>query len=101
MDPPTVLLPDADLDRVAGRYVQPLAEITVTRIGDELSLSTVAVNPFRGTRVEMPPERAVPVGESRFLILEGENTGELFDFIPTEGAPRFIRFHGRLADREE
>jgi hypothetical protein len=96
-----VLIADAELERVAGRYVQPLAEITVTHTGNELSLSTVAVNPFRGTRIEMPPERAAPVGESRFLILEGENTGETFDFIPAKGTPRFIRFHGRLADREE
>ena len=101
-DPLPVPMTPAELARFAGRYQQPLADITVTVAGDGLRIEQVTTNPFNNTRVEVPPMQAVPIGPRRFLITDGEAAGSTIDFIPDDGdMPRFIRLHGRLADRKE
>ena len=99
-DPSPTALPPEALARVAGRYERPNADITVSPTGEGLRVEVLTKNPFNNAKVVQPPMHAVPVGERRFLITDGESEGSTFDFIPGEGdTPRFIRIFGRLADR--
>lgn len=105
--PPAISLPPAQLERFVGVYEQPLSTITVTRNGEGLRIEVVSRNPFNGEEVRMPPEEALPIGERRFRVSEGESEGSTIDFICADSGdgdgdrPRFIRLHGRLADRKD
>lgn len=99
-EPPAVVtLPPKALARVAGRYEQPLTEITVTVDGDALRLDVISKSALSGITTEMPPMRAEPLSDTRFVIAGGESDRSTVDFIGDGPAPRFIRLHGRLADR--
>lgn len=99
--PPPVNLSLAALQRFAGRYMDPLMDAVVRVSGSGLCLETVHRSPWTGEPVAGPLLEAVPVGDCRFLITtEGASAGETVDFIPSEGDTiRFMRLHGRLADR--
>jgi CubicO group peptidase (beta-lactamase class C family) len=97
-----VTLPAGDLERMAGRYEQPLAEVDITAADGGLTIAVVSKNPWNNTRIEQPPVHARPLSTSRFAIIDGEQEGSTVDFIPGDGAtPRFVRLHGRLADRAD
>lgn len=100
--PATVPLPAAELQRYAGRYTRPIARLAITATDTGLLVQQTDT-PANGPVVAWPAWPAVPVGGHRFMLSDGEFTGEVFDFIPgadPAGPPRFVRFHGRLSDRE-
>jgi CubicO group peptidase (beta-lactamase class C family) len=100
--PPTIVLAPEVLERFAGVYEQPLSTITVTPLGAGLRIEVVSRNPFNGEEITLPPEDALPIGDRRFRVSEGESEGSTIDFIAGEGErPRFIRLHGRLADPKD
>jgi CubicO group peptidase (beta-lactamase class C family) len=101
-DPDPIPLPDERLARFAGRYEQPLSAITVTVADGRLRFDVISKNPFTDRRIHQLPYHAVPVGERRFLIVDGEAAGGVVDFLLNEdGTVRFIRSGGRLADPVE
>jgi CubicO group peptidase (beta-lactamase class C family) len=97
--PAPITLPAEQLVRLAGRYEQPMSEITITEENGGLRFAVVAKNPWTDTRVEQIPFLARPLGERRFVIVDGEQEGSTIDFIGDGPTPRFVRLHGRLADR--
>jgi len=100
--PPTVQLAPERIARFAGVYVQPLSTITVTPKGAGLRIDVISRSPLNGEETVMPPEDALPIGEYRFRVTEGESEGSTLDFIPGDSdSPRFIRLHGRLADYQD
>lgn len=100
--PEVVALPESTLSHFAGFYRQQLAEIRVKVQGQGLRLETRAPHPVSGEWVDYPPNQLLPIGENRFLVTDGESAGERVEFIMGETeTPRFVRVHGRLADRVE
>jgi CubicO group peptidase (beta-lactamase class C family) len=99
--PPTAVLPPAALARLAGRYADPLTHVQVSVYQGGLRLDVTHRSAWTGAESTDAPIFAVPMSETRFLITtEGESEGETIDFLTDEGgAIRFLRLHGRLADR--
>ena len=99
-EPARVSLPADRLARFSGRYERPGFAVTLAADGDELVVQNDGENVFTKEREPVPPRRAAPVGEARFLVLDGESAGSTFDFVRNEdGAVRFLRFGGRLLER--
>lgn len=98
---PTVTgMPDRELRRLAGRYERPGYEITVSVEGAGLRLDHSGPHPLTGETAPYPSQRLAPVSETEFLVLDGQREDERVEFVLGEaGRPRFIRMHGRLANR--
>jgi hypothetical protein len=52
-----------------------------------------------GGHVELPTLEARPVGARTFALVGGQWDGDLFDFLPAAGPPRFARIGLMLAPR--
>jgi CubicO group peptidase (beta-lactamase class C family) len=101
-DPEPVELSADELQQFAGKYSQPLADITVSVDGGTIRLDAVAKSALSDTDEDkpQPPVHAAPVGDDRFVITEGARAGGLVDFIRNQdGSIRFIRYGGRVSDR--
>jgi hypothetical protein len=88
------------LDRFAGHYRGPTSETDVTVVNGGLQVDMVTTSPLTKVEVTLPPQQMAPVGDTRFVLTDGESVGERVDFIGDDEAPTFMRFHGRLLDRE-
>lgn len=87
------------LGRFAGHYRGPTSETDVTLVDGVLQIDMVTTSPLTQVEVTLPPQHIAPVGETRFVLTDGESAGERVDFIGDGDAPAFMRFHGRLLDR--
>lgn len=95
-----VSLTDRQLSVFAGEYRQPQAEFSVSVEDGALRVKPVSLSPLSGKRTEPPAFVMDPIGEREFVIRTGEAAGRRVDFLTNEdGSPRYIRVHGRLADR--
>lgn len=98
--PATTVLPGSTLVNLAGRYERPGYEIDVAVSGGGLRLDFRGPHPLTGETVTYPAQRLAPVGETEFLVREGQREDERVEFIlGGDGRPRFVRMHGRLANR--
>ncbi|HEX5165515.1 MAG TPA: serine hydrolase [Thermomicrobiales bacterium] len=98
--PKPVSVPAGTLERYAGRYTHPDADITLTVEGDRLRIVATGGWPGIEGRVDYPPDYAAPISDTAFLIVEGDSTGTVCDMIlHSDGTPRFLRRGGRLHDR--
>jgi CubicO group peptidase (beta-lactamase class C family) len=99
--PPEIIsLSDDVLAKVAGEYKQPQVEFTATVENGGLRLDSVGINPLTDERTSPPPLTLAPISEREFVVTAGESEGRRIDFFGGEGdTPRFIRVHGRLAER--
>jgi CubicO group peptidase (beta-lactamase class C family) len=98
--PPTVRVRPAELEQLAGRYVQPELEVELRPAEDGLSVEVDRVDVATGEVTSDPSARARPIGPRLFELEKGAR-GPRFDFHPESGRPRFVRFEGRLAERLE
>ena len=101
VDPQEGHLPEAALQRLAGRYHSPGGDITVGSDGGQLTIDTFARNALTGAEYLAPRRHANPIGDLEFVIKDTDMEGSRFDFIlhPGGGAVRFLRLGGRLYDR--
>lgn len=100
--PATVTLDDAQADRIAGRYSGMDSTIDIVRDGDGFRLELTSPGPNGGEPVRWPDESFAPISEWELINTAGPATGTRIDVVPTaEGAPRYLRMHGRLFDRAE
>jgi CubicO group peptidase (beta-lactamase class C family) len=99
--PPVVTLPKAALERLAGRYTDPQNITRVSVHEGGLRLDVTRKSAWTNEESTDEPLFASPLSETRFLVTtEGESAGEDIDFITGDGGViRFLRLHGRLADR--
>jgi CubicO group peptidase (beta-lactamase class C family) len=99
-DPARITLAPDRLAAFAGRYERPGIVTTIATADGGLQVETRGINPMTKAEMILPPRRAAPIAERTFLVLDGESAGSTFDFIAGgDGAPRFLRHGGRLADR--
>jgi CubicO group peptidase (beta-lactamase class C family) len=77
-------LPHDELAAFAGRYVGQGFELEIVPDGGWLRLESSEVNPLTGERHVNPSERARPVGDGEFEIVDGESRGDRFNF-PRDG----------------
>lgn len=97
--PALLSLPPEALARFAGHYSGPTSETDVSVLDGGLQVDMVTTNPLTKVEVTLPPQRMLPVGDSRLILVDGESVGERVDFIGDGDTPVFMRFHGRLLDR--
>jgi CubicO group peptidase (beta-lactamase class C family) len=95
---PRSLSPES-LSRFAGHYRGPTSEVDVSVVDGGLQVDMVTTSPLTKVEVTLPPQHMGPVGDTRFILTDGESVGERVDFIGDGEAPTFVRFHGRLLDR--
>ena len=98
--PPTVRVRPAELELLAGRYVQPELEVTLRPEDGGLRVEVERVDVTTGEVTSDPVARARPIGRRLFEVEKGAR-GPRFDFHPESGPPRFLRFESRLAKRLE
>jgi len=97
--PETAPLPAAELELLAGRYSHSELELELRTEGDRLAVEAVEIARATGIRTPQPPLQARSLG-GRLFALEGDEWERArFDFHPRDGAPRFVRFASRLAER--
>lgn len=99
---PKVKISPEALRRYAGHYTQPQAEFTVSVDGGGLRVQPESISPLTGKRTTPPAFRMAAIGEHEFVITSGDAEGRRVDFFGNGGdtdLPRFIRVHGRLAER--
>jgi CubicO group peptidase (beta-lactamase class C family) len=91
---------DTELSRFAGRYERPEGPIILTISDGGLIRAMTLTDPLEGKTEHFPEDRLEAIGEREFIVVsEGETKDERIDFILAEdGAPRFVRMGGRLAD---
>jgi CubicO group peptidase (beta-lactamase class C family) len=100
-EPPTPRrLTDEELSRFAGRYERPEGSIILTISDGGLIRAMTLTDPLEGKTEHFPEDRLEAIGEREFVVVsEGETQDSCVDFIMAEdGAPRFVRMGGRLAD---
>jgi CubicO group peptidase (beta-lactamase class C family) len=93
-------LSDEELRHFAGRYERPEGPIILTIRDGGLIRAMTLTDPLEGKTEHFPEDRLEAIGEREFIaVSEGETQNERVDFIMAEdGAPRFVRMGGRLAD---
>lgn len=99
---PKVKVAPASLERFAGQYTQPQAEYSISIDDGGLRVRPESISPLTGKRTTPPAFTMAPVGENQFVITSGDAEGRRIDFFGNGGeadAPRFVRVHGRLAER--
>jgi hypothetical protein len=92
---------DDELGRFAGRYeLTNDGMITLTIRDGGLIRNMTLTKLLEGKTEHFPEDRLEAIGEREFIVVsEGETKDERVDFILGEdGAPRFVRMGGRLAD---
>ena len=98
--PPTVRVRPAELELLAGRYVQPELEVALRAEDGGFRVDVERVDVATGEVSSDPVARARPIGRRLFEVEKGTR-GPRFDFHPESGRPRFVRFESRLAERLE
>jgi CubicO group peptidase (beta-lactamase class C family) len=96
-------LPAAELERFAGRYRSQQDTLDVARHADGLRVVMRLRRQLMhdGREFSPPPLFLRPIGAREFVVVADEPTPERIDFVPdAHGRPRFIRYGGRLAERE-
>jgi CubicO group peptidase (beta-lactamase class C family) len=93
-------LSDNELSQFAGRYERPEGAIILTIRDGGLIRAMTLTDPLEGKTEHFPEDRLEATGEREFVVVsEGETRDERVDFILGEdGATRFVRVGGRLAD---
>lgn len=100
VDPEEGHLPEAAMQRFAGRYHSPGGDITVGIDGRQLTVDTYARNALTGAEYLAPRRHANAIGDLEFVIKDTEMEGSRFDFmLHPDGGVRFLRIGGRLYDR--
>ena len=77
-------LPHDELAGFAGRYVGQGFELEIVPDDGWLRLESTELDPLTGERHVNPSERARPVGDREFEIVDGESRGDRFNF-PRDG----------------
>jgi CubicO group peptidase (beta-lactamase class C family) len=90
----TVELPD--LGRFAGRYRGQEGVVELTPNNGGLRVERTEIDPFSQEPLVLPAVRARPIGEREFEIVDGEWSGERFDFP----RPGFVCMDLRLLHAE-
>jgi CubicO group peptidase (beta-lactamase class C family) len=101
--PEAVTVPDADLERFAGDYANPMssAEISVEDGGVRVQVRSTSIT--TDDEVVYPPVVYKPFDDLKFIATTGREAGanSQIDFILNEdGTIRFVRLGGRLAARQ-
>jgi CubicO group peptidase (beta-lactamase class C family) len=93
-------LSDNELSQFAGRYERPEGAIILTISDGGLIRAMTLTDPLEGKTEHFPEDRLEATGEREFVVVsEGETRDERVDFIlGKDGATRFVRMGGRLAD---
>jgi CubicO group peptidase (beta-lactamase class C family) len=94
-------LSDEELNRFAGRYELPKEGVITLTIRDGgLIRAMTLTDALEGKTEHFPEDRLEATGEREFVVVSEGDTKDLrVDFIMGEdGAPRFVRVGGRLAD---
>lgn len=93
-------LSDEELSRFAGRYERPEGAILLTARDGGLIRAMTLTDHLEGKTEHFPEDRLEATGDREFVVVsEGETKDSRVDFILSEdGAPRFVRMGGRLAD---
>jgi CubicO group peptidase (beta-lactamase class C family) len=99
--PATVPVARAELELLAGRYVQPELHIELRADGGGLGVEVERVDVATGERTVEEPARARAIGPRLFEIEDGDRRRNRFDFHADVGRPDFVRFAGRLAEGVE
>jgi CubicO group peptidase (beta-lactamase class C family) len=86
-DPPTVELEAEQLQAFAGRYRAAGFEIEVAADEGGLRIAETRTSPLTREVTHSPAVRALPVAEREFVIVEGDDRGDRFDF-PRDGLLR-------------
>jgi CubicO group peptidase (beta-lactamase class C family) len=95
-------LPAERLERLAGVYMNPQGEVTLSVQDGGLRREMRTKKLLNDNKEEQqPPDLMRPIADAEFVVVtEGENKGSRVDFILTgDGQPRFVRVGGRLFDR--
>jgi hypothetical protein len=101
-EPETAARPAEELALLAGEYRQRHGRLTFVVEGGGLQADLISLSPLDGSETRLPPIRLEPIAEWRFLVMDSDARGSRVEFIPGEGgAPRFVRFGGRLSRRVE
>ncbi|HUY99239.1 MAG TPA: serine hydrolase domain-containing protein [Thermomicrobiaceae bacterium] len=101
VEPAPVSLSPDQLAWFAGKYHQPNADVTISVQDNGLRAEIVSRAALSDGPKEtaLPPISMAPIGERAFVVTGGEQQGSRVEFIPAaSGAPRFIRYGGRLAE---
>jgi CubicO group peptidase (beta-lactamase class C family) len=99
-DPEVGTLPEAAIERFAGRYHSPGGDVTITAANSRLTIDTFARNALTGGEYQAPTRQAAPIADHEFVILDTDMEGSRFDFLlNSDGSVRFLRIGGRLYDR--
>jgi CubicO group peptidase (beta-lactamase class C family) len=98
--PELVELPAEDLQRVSGRYTNPLGDVEICVENGALRVRARSFREGSDEMVALPDAVAQPLTPDRYVTLDGIYKGEALNFFP-RGAerPTFLRRHGRLFDR--
>jgi CubicO group peptidase (beta-lactamase class C family) len=103
-DPQPIELPDAQVERLLGRYHAPLTHSTIKRGENGLVLELVSINPFSGESRPAQSFAVAPIAANRLMATEGALTGIPIDFIDSDAGssapPAFARIGLRLAARQ-
>jgi CubicO group peptidase (beta-lactamase class C family) len=93
-------LSDDELGSFAGRYERPEGPIILAIRDGGLTRAMTLTDPLEGKTEHFPEDQLEAIGEREFIVVsEGETKDERVDFISGEdGALRFVRMGGRLAD---
>lgn len=97
-----VMLEDARLQRLVGKYSQKMADIIISDVEGVLKMETFVRSALADSTEpkKMPTAELTPVGELDFVVANGPAIGSHVDFVETDsGDIRFIRVGGRFADR--
>jgi len=96
----TTTLPEATLGNLTGHYARPQFEIDVSQRDGGLLLELQGPHPLSGETVPYPSMKLAPVSETVFLVVDGQREEERVEFVlADDGRPRFVRLHGRLANK--
>jgi hypothetical protein len=86
----------ADLGRFAGRYRGQEGAVELTPENSRLRVERTEIDPFSRQPMVLPAVRARQIGEAEFEIVDGEWSGERFDFP----RPGFVCIDLRLLQAE-
>jgi CubicO group peptidase (beta-lactamase class C family) len=87
-EPETVELRHEQLQALAGRYQAFGFEVEIVAGDGALRVAETMTNPLTGAVRRLPAVRARPLSEREFVIVEGDDRGDRFDF-PRDGLVRF------------
>lgn len=99
--PEPIEVPDADLQRFAGEYANPMTKSTVTVEDGGVKVTVRSVSIATDDEIVYPPTVYKPFDDLKFVAVGGREDGNQIDFILNDdGSVRFARLGGRLAARQ-